>query len=486
MNNENNNNGTVLGGVNPNPVPTNGVDSLGTPTPVGPVNSEGVVNPIPNPEPINPTPTPVEPTMPSPTVPPVAPEPVNPIPAPSVNLEEPSQPMPQTPVQEPTPVPPVNPTEVPPVGQPLDGAVGGPVPLQPNVEPTPAYTNPQAVNPTPGFESSNVIGSNPPMSFEPEKAPKKKSNNKKVFIIIVLLVLAGVGFGTYYVLNYTNILTKNSSSVNIKTNDLEINLGSELSTNIADYATITGTDAKNCSLSTINVNANEAGVYEYTVTCGEMHKNGKVTVVDNTELKVALNTVYKSKGANLEASEFAKTGSSVKLEFVDSSEVEKYLSGNAGTYTVKLKATEDSKTSEVEGKLVVLDHELKGFLICTSKEQNVENSNAKMTVGESFVIVADGTNNIFGNIAQEIHTFTFSDVTEYDALLEKYNKGEEISINNITGEVSFNDEEKSVTIANDKSVSELTTEYGAETLKTYSSIRTHFTTNLGYTCKFSK
>lgn len=507
MNSENNNNGTVLGSVNngemPNPVPTNGVENLGVPennpTPVEPVNNMGMDSPIPTPEPLPVEPNPMDsvPVNPTPVnpipfnEPPVGPIPVNPAPVnPTPVVPEPVVPEPVSPLNVGEPMAPE--PQVPPVAPPVESVTPQPTPLNANnpvppVAPTPAYTNPQMVNP--GFESPNGIGSNPPLSFEPEKepTPKKKANNKLIFIIIVVVVLAGVGFGTYYVLNYTNILNGGANNVNIKTNDLEVNLGDELSTNINDYASITGTDAKNCSLNTMNVNKSSAGVYEYTITCGEMHKTGKITVVDNSELKVDLNTVYKTKGENLEAMEFAKEGSDVKLEFVDSSEVEKYLSGNAGTYKVKLKATEDSKSSEVEGKLIVLENELKGFLTCTSTPQDITDLSAKMTVGERFAIVTDGTNNIFGNFAQEVHTFDFSegDASQYDELLEKYNNGEDIELNNITGEVSFNDN-KTITITNDKSVDELNTSYGADNLKTYSSIRTYFTTNLKYECKFSK
>ena len=44
------------------------------------------------------------------------------------------------------------------------------------VTPEPAYTNPQNINPMPGFEHSNQIGTTPPISLEPEKEPKISVN----------------------------------------------------------------------------------------------------------------------------------------------------------------------------------------------------------------------------------------------------------------------------------------------------------------------
>lgn len=353
------------------------------------------------------------------------------------------------------------------------------------VEPTPAYTNPQTINPAPmpGFESSDTIGTQPPISLEPEKQPKKKTN-KVLFIIIILILLAGVGFGTYYVLNYTDLLSK-AEQISIVTNDLEINMGDPLSTNISDYATITGTDSKNCSLNTMDVDNKKEGTYEFKITCGETIKTGTIKVVDNSVLEVETQKVYKAKGETLEANEFIKdANSALTYQFVDETSINSLLNGEAGTYTVKIRVTsKNNKSIEVDATLVIMQYAIKGYLVCSTNEQNIENSNASMTVSEKFAIVNDG-NNGYGKIAEEIHTFKFTDETEYSNLLATYKTENKITINNITGSTTFDDTTLTITIANEKENDKVVSEYGEVNLQNYSTIKTHFEKTLGYKCVY--
>lgn len=474
MNNENNN-GTVLGNINPdvspnpipNPTPVNGVENLNGNSPVN-------ANPTPTPE-VNPIPASLGPV----------PEPVNMNPNPSPNLNSnDSLNNNQAPVQ-----PTVGP-------QPTEQPVQPPIPPQPSVDnsvppaaPQPAYTNPQAIN-------QNTIGTTPPISYEPEKKPKMKKNNKILFIIIIVLVLALVGFGTYYVLNYTDLINKSSSTVTISTKNLEFEMGNALSDNVADYAEINGTSATNCTLDKQNVDITKAGVYEYTVTCGETQKTGKITIIDNSPLKVTLADVYKVKGENLEAKEFAEEGSNYNYEFVDNSEVEKYLSSNPGTYTIKIRVTDNNtnKNAEVDGNLIILSNPLKGFLTCSSKEQNVENSNAKMIVNERFAIL-DGSTvaNAYGNVTYEIYQFTYTDDEEFQNLLNAYNTTGTVSINNITGKTVVDETNKTITITNLRKNEDVIAEYGADNLQNYTTIKKYFsgdtatnTQGLGYECNYEK
>lgn len=352
-------------------------------------------------------------------------------------------------------------------------------------EPTPAYTNPQSINPQPmpGFENSGTIGTTPPISLEPEKKPKKKAN-KTLFVIIILILLAGVGFGTYYVLNYTDLL-KPSEQISIVTKDLEISMGDKLSTVITDYADITGTDSRNCSLNTVAVDSSKEGTYEYKVTCGETVKTGKITIVDNTELVVETQTVYKTSTDTLEASEFAKVkNDDLTYEFVNQTEVDNALNGAYGKYSIKIKVTsKNNKTTEITGELVIMQYPIKGYLTCKSKEQNITESNAVMTVAERLAIVNDG-NNGYGNIAFEIHTFKYSDETEYTNLVATYKKDNKITINNISGKTEFDDQNLTITITNELNNDDVVSEYGASNLQKYSTIKSYFEGTLGYTCSY--
>ncbi len=482
MNDNNNLNGTVLGSVDPNgaPIPnpqplnnpSGGVENLNQPVPpVQPVSPvQPMSNPIPREE-VNPTP--------------VSPGPVNVPPAP----------MPSAPVEGPNPanVPPVTPEVVPPVTPVMPNANPGmPEPLP--VTPEPAYTNPNTIgNPNgmmPGFESANNIGTTPPISFEPEKKPEKKTN-KLVFIIIILVVLAAVGFGTFYVLKYTDLLNNKVAKISIEPKNFEVNLGDELPSTNGDYATVTGTDIASCGVDTSEVDTSKVGEYTYTITCGETHRQGKVSVVDNSVLEVALKTVYKSKNESLEAKEFATSDdSSLTYEFVSEDEVKSLLSGEAGTKTVKIKVTNESgKSIEVEGTLVVLDYVVKGFITCSKEETLADNKT--MVTSERFAIAdLNGENsNDFANIIYEEIAFKFNDRDEYNNLVEEYQANKTITVNNITSdEIKFDDLETNPTITFKaiKNVEDAEKEYGKDNLAKYSTIKSYFETNLKYTCSYKK
>ena len=360
---------------------------------------------------------------------------------------------------------------------------------------TPNYTNPNTINnpmPSsngmPGFDTPNSIGTTPPISFEPENPqpqPKKKGNNT-IFIVIVIIVLAAVGFGTYYVLKYTDIFSQ-SAAINIKTKDVEINIGEKLSIELGNYATITGTDAKNCNLDVLDVDTNKAGTYEYKVTCGETMRKGKITVIDNRALEVETVKVYKGKGETIDASEFIKLkDNNQTYEFVDTATVNNYLNGEPGTYTVKIKVTDNSnKTAEIEGTLIITENKIKGYYTCTSNEQSISSINANMTISDKFGI-QDDENNSFANVAFEQHTFTFTDETQYKNLKAEYTTNSSITINNITGTPEFDDTNKKIILSNELSSDDVNTKFGAENTSTYINISTYFRNTLGYSCIYEK
>lgn len=349
-----------------------------------------------------------------------------------------------------------------------------------------SYTNPQTImpNPVPSFENSNQIGQTPPLSLEPEGKPKKKKG-KFFVVLLVLLLLGGLGFGVYYILNYTDLLTQ-KEKVTIKTKNLQINVGESLSNNIADYASITGTDSANCYKDTTSVDVTKSGNYKFTVTCGKISKEGKVTVVDNSTLNLDTKTVYKTKGATLSASEFS-TNEEYNYEFVNS-EDQNITSNEPGTYTIKLKVTKGDKSGETDAKVVILSHELKGYVACTSDEENIDGSNnIKMNKTEKIGILEDGQNG-FAGFGQEIYTFIFDDDTDYKDYESKYKAGNTITINNVTGITNFGTDSNGksiIMITKDRDNSSIIEEYGEDNVKNFSAIMKYFGTE-GYKCAFEK
>lgn len=353
------------------------------------------------------------------------------------------------------------------------------------VTPEPAYTNPQNINPMPGFEHSNQIGTTPPISLEPEKEPKKKKSNKTVFILIIIILLFGIGFGTYYVLKYTDILS-NAPKIVIETKNLEVNIGESISSDIKDYATVTGTDIKNCNIDKETIDSTKVGTYTYKITCGEVYKTGTVNVVDNTELLVNTENLYKVKGSTVEAKDFiVNPNEDYSYEIINNEEVKGYLNSDEGTYIVKIKATSGTKTKEVEAKLTIIKYEIKGYLVCSSNPQNLENSSTTKVLSERFAIVNDG-NNSFGGVSKQSYIFKFSDETEYTNYLAEYKNKGTITIDNVTGQVEFNDTDLTITITNEKTKEEVIAKYGESNMVNYRSIRSYFINTLKYTCPYEE
>ena len=487
MNENNNLNGSVLGNVGSSP-DNNMANNLGV---------ESLEQPVPSPTPVTPSPMPAPGEVPVPEVTPTE------TPASSffggVNQNVTPGPVgPTEPVGNGGPTEPVPPQEVPPMPNPEP--LNNPAPVSPEqVAPTPvvptptpmpepAYTNPNTINPggsMPGFESSSTIGTTPPLSLEPEVQPQKKTN-KTLFIIIVLVVLVGVGFGTFYVLKYTNLVNKKVAKVSIVPKNIEVYLGAELPQNNNEYATVTGTDISSCTVDKTKVDTSKVGEYKYTITCGETHREGTVTVTEGGELTVELKQVVKKINDPLEAKEFAVDSTDLTFEFVEEETVKANL-GTAGTYPVKLKVTDKySRTKEVEGELVVVEYSIKGYLIC-SKEEDMAAIGAKKTTAERFAIAdINGTNsNDFANMAYEDATFTYTSDVNYQNLKTKYNTDKTVTIDTYSGAATFDDNAKSITFSKDLVISELENTIGKDNLAKYGTIRSYYE-GQGYSCIYRK
>ena len=76
-----------------------------------------------------------------------------------------------------------------------------------------------------------------------------RKTNKLIFVIIIVLLIAAVGVGVYIFLNMSN----KPASVSVTPKEVKIEVGSEVSTNILDYATFNGVNSANCSLDTSNI-----------------------------------------------------------------------------------------------------------------------------------------------------------------------------------------------------------------------------------------
>lgn len=361
-------------------------------------------------------------------------------------------------------------------------------------EPKPAYTNPQTImpGPMPGFEDSSVVGQTPPISLNEEKQPKKK-NNKIAFIIVIIGLILAVGGGVYYLLTNTDLLNKTEVTINTKSFNVEI--GESLPDAFDNYAVVTGTESGNCQKDVSQVNINAEGVYEFTISCGSVQKKGTITVLDNRPLNVDTKNIYIVKGETVEAKDFALTpDNSLTYEFT--SDISSLIN-TVGTHKISIKATNqtNNKTGDFEAKLIVLEYSIKGYLTCLiTNTDSVSDTIKNQKIKYRFVIsdASDSETNVYGGLTQELYEFEMTDQESFDNLLNEFNTNKTITIGGISGTISnveFNASTKTITITNELDNNVLNNQYGADIMKTYSSIRNKFNTkdeNNNNTCEWKK
>ena len=424
---------------------------IGNNTPIPPVPPVDNNNPV----------SPVEPVSTIPTVDATNVEPVSPAESmgtiPSVEPMAPAAQESSIPPVEANPIPEVN--AIPPV-QPVN------------------YDIPETINnfnPTPVF---NEIGTVPPIPDTPiiNQAPvnntqvpesKKKKGNKLIFVIIIVLLIAAVGVGVYIFLNVSN----KPAPVSVTPKAVEIEAGSEVSTNIADYADFSGINSANCTLDTSSItDVNSVGTeYPFTITCGASTYNGTATIVDTTAPVAVLSPVTVQVGGTVSAEDFVSSCNDVSrcsYSFANEETVKGYLN-TAGNYHVDINI-KDGAGNQItsEGTLVVTTEEVAEipdadmYLSCANDEETLR-----------FGIVTSN----FNGYATRSYEFTLSE-SEYNTFKSANENSSSVTYNNVTGAPTFDDDTHTLTISqvlSDDEVADLPTSYGE--------LRSQYVGD-GYTC----
>ena len=449
-NNNGNNNGlnpVSLGSVNNGNVgdipPVPPVESLNV---VPPVQSEQVpVSPVSSVEPVTPVAQPVS------SVPPVQPD---------VNTVSPVSPVP--PVEPVNPVPPVEPVSpIPPV----DSVTPvGPV----------SYDIPQAMdqfNTTPVF---NEIGTVPPIPDNPIPTPvvnnpepkTKKKMNKTLFVLIIVLLIAAVGVGVYIFLNVSN----KTKTPNVVLKNVEIELGSEVSSNIDDYATFNGIASSSCSLNTNNISTDTVNQeYEFTITCNGVTYTGKAKIVDTIAPVVEVKEVTVQVGSTVSPEAFIAScsdASECSYQFKNEDTVKGYLTQAGTDNPVEIVVTDEAgNTANVTALLnVTVDEVPTVYLRCTLDQVSLR-----------FGII-DG--NFSGNVTRDT-SFTL-DESEYNNLKDTYLGSANITYEGVTGTPSFDDSTFTLTVREVLTKAELEGELGTTLPTVYGELRAYFA-GKGYT-----
>ena len=488
---------------------------------------------------------------PIPPVPPVDTNPVEPvstIPTVDASNVEPVSPVspvePVAPAAQESSIPPVNP--VPPVENTIPDVNAIP-PVQPVNYDIPETIN--NFNPTPVF---NEIGTVPPIPDTPiinqapvnntqVPEPKKKKGNKLIFVIIIVLLIAAVGVGVYIFLNVSNkpapvsvtpkaveieagsevstniadyadfsginsanctldtssitdvnsvgseypftitcgastyngtaTIVDTTAPVSVTPKAVEIEAGSEVSTNIADYADFSGINSANCTLDTSSItDVNSVGSeYPFTITCGASTYNGTATIVDTTAPVAVLSPVTVQVGGTVSAEDFVSSCNDVSgcsYSFANEETVKGYLN-TAGNYHVDINI-KDGAGNQItsEGTLVVTTEEVAEvpdadmYLSCANAEETLR-----------FGIVTSN----FNGYATRSYEFTLSE-SEYNTFKSANENSSSVTYNNVTGAPTFDDDTHTLTITqvlSDDEVADLPTSYGE--------LRSQYVGD-GYTC----
>ncbi len=301
-----------------------------------------------------------------------------------------------------------------------------------------------------------------------ENKPKKdKKMNKLLFIIIIVLLITAVGVGVYILLGVTNKSPKSS----VVPKNVEIEMGSSVSTDINDYATFNGINSNNCSLDTSNITDTNKldATYTFNITCGSTTYSGNAKIVDKTAPIVVLKEANVQVNGVIESSDFIDSctdASTCSYEFKDENKVNEFLSA-VGNYHVDIIVKDEAGNEiEVTGTLIVSEDEIPDlYLSC-------KNDNEELKLGI--------TSSVFTGNITKVSTFTL-EINDYNGFKEANKDKSEVTYQNITGSPLFNDNDYTLTILTKMTKEDYEQINNISLPSTYGELRSLFTEN-GYTC----
>lgn len=317
------------------------------------------------------------------------------------------------------------------------------------VSPEPiSYDIPEVIDSTPIF---NDIGTVPPIPNGPivetpiipqggsELNPKekKKGMNKTLFVVIILLLLCAVGGGVYVILHKANFGTAPVVTKNVK-----IEIGSDISTNIKDYAVINKKNLS-CSLDTSDItDTNQLNAkYQFHINCGDKSYVGHATIVDTVAPVVQLQEVTIGLNGTLNPEDFiveCEDATKCSYEFKDSVKVSEYIKEASSYHVSLIIKDEGGNKTEATGTLIVTESAISSIsLSCSKSSDNYEE------------IYQFGLNKEMAFDKNVVHryTFNFDNKEDYDQLKNDNQDKKEMTYQNITGVPSFNDDDKTLVIS---------------------------------------
>ena len=355
------------------------------------------------------------------------------------------------------------------------------IPVQPVAPTIDAYSSinydiPQSINDFNTSPMFNDIGTVPPIPNSPignvtdtNPNPKKKGMNKTLFVLIIVLALTAVGVGVYIFLHMSKFA---NSPVNTKSLQLEI--GSEVSSNISDYATFNGVDSANCSLDTSSIDTSIYNAeYTYTITCNGTNYTGKVKIVDTVKPVVVTKVVNVQVNNDVTVESFIEScadNTKCSYAFKYEDKIKSYLA-TPESYHVDIIVTDEAgNETEVTGTMVVSNTIANVYLVC-SKNYSSYSEVTKLGLIES----------VFNKSAVRTYTFKFNNSDSYNTFKTANANKSQVTYNNITGSPEFNDLAYTLILTRIMNYDELNIEAGSTVPTSISELKT-FYQNKGYKC----
>lgn len=382
-------------------------------------------------------------------------------------------------------VPPVNPTST--VGD-LTSSAGGIVPPVQPVEPVKPvepveplnYDVPESLdsfNPSPLI---NEIGAVPPIPDIPEavQSPNagkgKKSVNKTLFVLIIVLALTAVGVGVYIFLH----LGQNANKPVVLTKKVNLEIGSDVSVDITDYATFKNVDKNTCELDTTEItDTSKLGAeYKFKITCNDTTYTGTLNIVDTVKPEVIVKEVKVQVEGDVKPEDFIQEcndATKCTYAFKDEKKVKENLKV-ASSYKVELVISDEAGNEVEKEAVMVVDDNLfveASMYLVAKKDTDLYREEIKFGIEDGEFTKSVLKNYIFNLTAEEYNNLKTAN--------ENKNK---ITYKNITGKPKFL-EDNSLVISVIVSMDDLNKEENT-TLPLVIADLNEYYTQKGYECSY--
>jgi hypothetical protein len=339
------------------------------------------------------------------------------------------------------------------------------------------------MNPNFNGSNPNMFGTVPTPPVMPVNDGKKKGSKMKLsktsMLLLIVFAILVIGCGVYFILMQSKPSTP---SISITTKELEWSLGAPLSTDVQDYATVTGYEIHNCTLNTDNVNVNRMGQYDYTVTCGSVTETGKIILADDEPPMAIVREVMIVPGTPVVLEDFivsCNDYTECSYELEDPAVSLEELAAVEGTYSINIIVSDeyDNQTT-VTAQLIVSNAAPVRYMYCTlTNAPDHELENATLEVSYNYGINGDG---ILAK-TQKIYLFTFADEESYLKVKSSYDAS--VGISGMIGETIFDDSVYTISVTTNVTETQLATDFNVNPFPTiYEELR-QFQFDNGISCK---